>query len=134
MSVEQSNQNKSKMTRKRRQGDPHADGSESSSDNNEKNGSNRSSNCTHIKRAVDAQKLRKAFKASPIVNDKCVQCSKMPNGTAELEPADYEYDHTLWMCLKCGVNSCGRSINKHALAHFQVAHSESHAVAVNTTT
>lgn len=122
------------MGRKRRQGDPHANGSESSSDDNEKNDSSRPSKCPHIKRSVDAQRLRKAFKTSPIENEKCVQCSKMPNGTAELEPADFEYDYTLWMCLKCGTNSCGRSINKHALAHFQVSHSDLHSLAVNTTT
>lgn len=122
------------MPRKRRQGDPHANGGESSSDGDEKNDNGRASNCQHIKKSVDAQRLRKAFKASPIENEKCVQCSKMPNGTAELEPADFEYDRTLWMCLKCGSISCGRSINKHALAHYHVPRSDPHAMAVNTTT
>lgn len=122
------------MGRKRRQGDPHANGSESSTDDNEKNDSSHASKCIHLKRAVDVQKLRKAFRASPIRNDQCDACTKMPNGTAELEPADFEYDRTLWMCLKCGSNSCGRSINKHALQHFLVPRSDSHAVAVNTTT
>lgn len=131
----QERETKIKMVKKRRQDDPHVNGTDSSSDGNENNDSNRPSSCTHIKKSVDAQQLRKMFKSTTFENEKCVECSKMPNGTdATLELSDFEFDRTLWLCLKCGSNLCGRSINKHALIHYQTPRSYSHALAVNTTT
>lgn len=110
------------MVKKRRQSDPHDKDSDSSSEDNlnsEKNDSN--SKCSHIKKAVDLQKLRRTFKKSPIENGKCIECARMPsNGDSALEIGDFEYDRTLWMCLKCGTNLCGRSVNKHALMHYKV--------------
>nr|CAH7763379.1 unnamed protein product [Callosobruchus chinensis] len=44
-----------------------------------------------------------------------------------------EYDQSLWLCLKCGNQACGRGRNKHALKHFDTPHSDSHALCVNTT-
>lgn len=111
------------MVKKRRQGDPCANDTDSSSDENfrnqtEKNDS--SPKCTHIKRAVDIQKLRRMFKkSSSVENEKCVDCAKITNGDADA--GDFEQDRSLWMCLKCGTNLCGRSVNQHALKHFQVS-------------
>lgn len=107
---------KKKMVKKRRQGDPHENESDSSSDDNFKNGSNQK--CSHIKKAVNMQNLRKMFKKSSVQNEKCVECTKMSNGDADT--GDYEYDRSLWMCLKCGSHLCGRSVNQHALKHYQV--------------
>lgn len=120
------------MAKKRRQSDPQSNGSESSSDDNEKkDGSNASVElCSHLKKSVDIQKLRKPFKLSSIELEKCAACAK--EDTAEL--VDGEFDKSLWMCLKCGTHLCGRSVNKHALVHFQTPRSDPHAIALNTTT
>lgn len=122
------------MTKKRRQSDPHINSSDSTSDENEKNESSKTqSSCPHLKKAVDVQRLRKAFQKTPIEVENCSQCMKLANGTEKTE-SDYEYDRTLWMCLKCGTHLCGRSVNKHALDHFKTPRSESHAITLNTTT
>lgn len=107
------------MVNKRRQGDPVVNDSDSTSEENYKSEQNESGQkCTHIKRAVDVQRLRRTFKKSTIENEKCVECSKMSNGDAD--SGDFEHDITLWMCLQCGSHLCGRLVNKHALVHFKV--------------
>ncbi|KAH8419793.1 hypothetical protein KR009_002663 [Drosophila setifemur] len=52
--------------------------------------------------------------------------------SAPAEPGDIEFDSTLWLCLKCGSQLCGRARHKHALEHYQTPHSDSHALAMNT--
>lgn len=109
------------VNKKRRQSDPPVDGSDSSSEENEKVDSNRQLGCEHSKKSVDVQRLRKAFKASPIDHEKCVECAKLPNGVNTTpESNEFEYDRTLWMCLKCGSHLCGRYANKHAILHYEV--------------
>lgn len=121
------------MVKKRRQSDPCANDSDSTSDENFKTEkSDAGPKCAHIKRAVDLQKLRRIFKKTTIEHEKCVECAKMSNGDTDGE--DFEYDRSLWMCLKCGSHLCGRTVNKHALKHFQTPRSDSHAIALNTTT
>lgn len=109
-----------KMVKKRRQSDPCANDSDSTSEENfrvDKNDSN--PKCLHIKKAVDIQRLRKFFKKSTLGTEKCGECAKMVNGDAETE--DFEFDRSLWMCLKCGSHLCGRTVNQHALKHYQVS-------------
>lgn len=106
------------MARKRRQGDP----SDTSSEENFRSDKNETGpKCSHVKRAVEIQRLRKAFKRGPIENETCVECTKATNGDGEAE--DFEYDRSLWMCLKCGSHLCGRTVNKHALKHYEVSQS-----------
>lgn len=112
------------MVKKRRQGDPYSKESDSSSEENFNAEKNRSDQkCSHVKKAVDLQRLRRQFKKSSIENEKCVECAKLPDSD---NPAagnnEFEYDRTLWMCLNCGTNLCGRSVNKHALLHYNVCH------------
>lgn len=108
------------MGKKRRQGDPHVNDSDSSSDENFRTDKNETGpKCSHVKRAVDIARLRKVFKKSTIENEKCVECAKVTNGDAET--GDFEYDRSLWMCLKCGTHLCGRTVNKHALKHYEVS-------------
>lgn len=110
------------MVKKRRQGDPGVNNSDSSSDENfraEKSGES-ATKCVHVKRAVDWQKLRRRFKNASIENEKCVECVKATNGDTEKNDEDYEVDLSLWMCLKCGTNLCGRTVNEHALKHYTV--------------
>lgn len=85
-----------------------------------------STTCQHIKRAVDATKLRRQLKATGLVYE-CSQCQKLgqqkqsPDADAGPKADDIEYDSTLWLCLKCGTQLCGRSRNKHALEHHKVS-------------
>lgn len=112
------------MVKKRRQGDPSANDSDSTSDENfratlEKSGES-PSKCVHAKKSVDLMKLRRIYKKSTIENENCVECVKTLNGDAEKNEDDYEVDLSLWMCLKCGTHLCGRTVNGHALKHFEV--------------
>lgn len=110
--------------------------------------------CQHIKKAVDTTRLRRQLKSTGLLYE-CQQCQKLnlPNGTGG-DSTDCEYDNTLWLCLKCGTQLCGRQRNEHALQHFKVRgvaililicpnfaslsvdfqkpHSDSHALALNT--
>ncbi|KAI8033951.1 ubiquitin carboxyl-terminal hydrolase 45 isoform X1 [Drosophila gunungcola] len=102
-----------------------------------------SASCQHIKKAVDAAGLRRVLKPTGLLYE-CSQCLKLgktttgPDGAARSsgaaggEPGDIEFDSTLWLCLKCGSQLCGRSRHKHALEHYQTPHSGSHALAMNT--
>lgn len=109
------------MVKKRRQGDPCVNESDSTSDENFKAEKNESGpKCAHIKRAVNLTALRRTFKKSAIENEKCVECAKLSNGETADASGDFETDLSLWMCLKCGTHLCGRTVNKHALKHFQV--------------
>lgn len=111
------------MVKKRRQGDPYTKESDSSSDDNFTSENSRTDpKCPHVKKAVDLQRLRRQFKKSAIENEKCVECVKLPDNENPAATGDdeFDYDRTLWMCLHCGTNLCGRSVNKHALHHFNV--------------
>lgn len=137
--------------KKKRQTDPHGgeDYSTESCDEKPSNGAGTGSqrDCIHIKKSVDPTRLRKILKAVGIVTETCSECVKAslktptigalsassPTGDEE-GPDMFEYDKTLWLCLKCGSQLCGRSKNQHALKHFETPHSDSHAVAMNTTT
>lgn len=112
------------MVKKRRQGDPYDKDSDSSSEDNFVGDKSRCEpKCPHVKKAVDLQRLRRQFKKTSIENEKCVECAKLPaaeNPAANGDADEFEYDRTLWMCLNCGTNLCGRSVNKHALLHYNV--------------
>ncbi|KAH8289790.1 hypothetical protein KR054_011106 [Drosophila jambulina] len=102
--------------------------------------------CQHIKKAVDVTRLRRQLRLTGLLYE-CSQCQKnsgasgteaTPSATGGSpsagggEPGDYEFDSTLWLCLKCGSQLCGRARRKHALEHYQTPHSDSHALAMNT--
>ncbi|EDX01119.2 ubiquitin carboxyl-terminal hydrolase 16 [Drosophila yakuba] len=101
--------------------------------------------CQHIKKAVDAARLRRLLKSTGLLYE-CSQCQKLGKtvgsgagsesgegaGGSGGDPADFEFDSTLWLCLKCGSQLCGRARHKHALEHYQTPHSDSHALAMNT--
>lgn len=140
--------------KKKRQTDPHGgeDYSTESCDEKPSNGlgAGSSRDCTHIKKSVEPTRLRKNLKTVGIVSETCSDCVKSSKNQATLgaapvspatggggddETADmFEYDRTLWLCLMCGSQLCGRSKNQHALKHFQTPRSDSHSVAMNTTT
>lgn len=107
------------MVKKRRQSDPHVNGSDSSTDSgHEKIENNRQPGCIHLKKSIDDQQLRRAIKAATFSSEKCMACEKMP--TSNIDSTDFEYDRTLWMCMKCGSINCGRAVNQHAVKHYEV--------------
>lgn len=128
------------MVKKKRQNDHHEDDSTTESCDekplNNSQGSGSSSDCPHAKKAVDPTKLRKILKANGLETENCAECAKCEPISTESNKLDdvFEYDKTLWLCLKCGSQLCGRSKNKHALNHFMTPRSDSHALALNTTT
>ncbi|KAF5291423.1 hypothetical protein FQR65_LT01734 [Abscondita terminalis] len=111
------------MGKKKRQGEPNnSDNSSDSCDENQN-----MNVCPHIKTGLDMPKLRKSLQ----FNTECDKCKNMISKELEMD-GDYEYDLSLWMCLKCGHQACGRSKNKHALEHFNTPRSDCHALCVNT--
>lgn len=103
---------------------------ESSSDSsNEKSHSTAvSRSCDHVKKAVDSAKLRKLLKATGLL----LECTKCQTNSDILPPAEteanadaleaFECDNTLWLCLQCATQLCGRrSKHQHALNHFKVS-------------
>lgn len=114
------------MVKKKRQNDPgENDESTESCDESVK------SACPHVTKAVDLTRLKKTIKTLGFEKD-CSECKKAANN--EVSDPDYEEDLTLWMCLRCGSQLCGRARNKHALNHFNTPHSDCHALTTNTTT
>ncbi|CAG9858181.1 unnamed protein product [Phyllotreta striolata] len=112
------------MNKKKHQNEPPGDISSESADENQNN-----VECPHINKAVDLTKVKKALTRTGFLTD-CEECEKTP---LALDNGDIEYDTTLWLCLKCGHQACGRGRNKHALKHFETPRSDSHAMCVNTT-
>lgn len=103
------------------------DGSSTDSSDEKANATAAARCCNHVKKAVDSAKLRKLLKTTGLVLE-CIQCLKTgvtsPAAEASESPESvgaFEYDNTLWLCLKCGTQLCGRSKNQHALQHFKVS-------------
>lgn len=115
------------MVKKKRQSDAHDDGSSTDSGDDKSKGSPSSAcQCQHIKSAVDSNALRKKLKATGL-SLQCSLCSKnlvtaAASPESEVNEDGFEYDSTLWLCLRCGSQLCGRSKNQHALQHFKVFH------------
>ncbi|CAG9788534.1 unnamed protein product [Diatraea saccharalis] len=115
------------MVKKKRQSDPGENGDESTESCDE----NVKSACPHVAKAVDLTRLKKSLKTGGFEKE-CSECKK--NAKNEVSDPDFEEDLTLWMCLRCGTQLCGRARNKHALNHFNTPHSDCHALTTNTTT
>ncbi|XP_045774655.1 ubiquitin carboxyl-terminal hydrolase 16 isoform X2 [Maniola jurtina] len=115
------------MVKKKRQSDPSENGDESTESCDETT----KSACPHVARAVELAKLKRALKTNGFEKE-CVECKKSTK--TEVTDSDFEEDLTLWMCLRCGSQLCGRMRNKHALNHFNTPHSDLHAITANTTT
>ncbi|KAL5278482.1 USP16 family protein [Megaselia abdita] len=127
------------MVKKKRQSDHDRNGSSTESSEEMKT-SPSATDCSHTKKAIDTNRLRKVLK--PVgLHKTCTECEKAPQSNG-LNPVndhgdgeeEVVYDNTLWLCLKCGSQLCGRSKKQHALNHFQTPRSDSHALSLNTTT
>lgn len=75
--------------------------------------------CSHVNKSIESSKLRKALKAGGI-HQKCCDCEKTPDPD-QCHDDMFEYDNTLWLCLRCGTQLCGRRKNQHALVHYNVS-------------
>lgn len=114
------------MVKKKRQSDPGENGDDSTESCEE----NVSSACSHIAKAVDLPRLKKSLRAGSFAKE-CAECKK--NNVIDDADPDFEIDLSLWMCLRCGSQLCGRARSKHALNHFNTPHSDCHALTANTT-
>ncbi|CAH2043184.1 unnamed protein product, partial [Iphiclides podalirius] len=115
------------MVKKKRQSDPGENGDESTESCDE----SVKSACPHVAKAVDLTRLKKALKSGGFEKE-CAECKKC--NKIEVPDPNFEEDLTLWMCLRCGTQLCGRTRNKHALNHFNTPHSDCHSLTANTAT
>lgn len=88
--------------------------------------------CPHIGKSTSLNVLRRVIQEKGIQKD-CEDCKKNPVVNGFQIPTDYEVDDSLWMCLMCGNQGCGRAANEHAMKHYSTAHAESHSLCINTT-
>lgn len=103
------------------------DNSTDSGDERDRNDDNlkspSSSKCSHINKSIVVTKIKKIIKNGLLTS--CSECEKenlIIQNNNNKDEDEYEYDRTLWLCLKCGVQLCGRAKNKHALQHYEVRH------------
>lgn len=118
---------KKKKLRQKHQPDPGEGGNTSEDENIPE-----SSICPHITKSVN---IKKAFK-NKVLFGNCQACSKL-NETASKENLHTEedkLDNSVWLCMQCGHQGCGRFSAKHSLQHYNTPHSDSHALVINTTT
>lgn len=116
------------MGRKKRQGEPNMDEDNDSTESCDENQNGYI--CNHIAKGVDLPKIKKVIRNG--LYQECPECEKNPIENGSMD-SDFEYDLSLWLCLKCGNQACGRSKRKHALSHWRKPHSDCHALCVNTT-
>ncbi|CAG9565008.1 unnamed protein product [Danaus chrysippus] len=88
--------------KEKRQSDP----SENGDDSTESCDETVKSACPHVAKAVDLTRLKKALKTGGFEKE-CSECKKSPK--TEIADSNYEEDVTLWMCLRCGTQLCGRA-------------------------
>ncbi|XP_059057892.1 ubiquitin carboxyl-terminal hydrolase 45 isoform X2 [Achroia grisella] len=115
------------MVKKKRQSDPTENGDDSTESCDE----NVKSACPHVAKAVLLTRLKKTLKIGGLEKE-CPDCKA--SSKTEVSDPDFEEDLTLWMCLRCGSQLCGRARNQHALNHYNKLHSDPHSLAANTTT
>ncbi|XP_011305198.1 ubiquitin carboxyl-terminal hydrolase 45 [Fopius arisanus] len=118
--------------RKNRQPDVNDDASIHSSESGEDNKSD-GPKCPHVMKSINMNALRKVLKKVGIQTE-CATCSKVDTNKIEVDDDDgmTPLIQPLWICLKCGNQACGRSLNEHAEHHFRTPHSDSHCLAIDT--
>lgn len=131
---------------KRQRSDYRVDGGASSTESNDETLLSTKMNggevCTHVQKSIDLNTIRKQIKTNDGWYKKvCGKCADEPATLAgshihetSIEFSDASCDKTLWLCLKCGTQLCGRKKNQHALQHYATPRSDMHALAMNTST
>ncbi|GJQ73747.1 hypothetical protein Trydic_g14079 [Trypoxylus dichotomus] len=88
--------------------------------------------CPHISKSTSLNLLKQVINEKGIQRD-CEKCLNSPAANGFDLPGEFEVDDSLWMCLMCGNQGCGRAANKHALKHYNTSHPENHSLCINTT-
>ncbi|KAM6223494.1 ubiquitin carboxyl-terminal hydrolase 16 [Rhynchocyon petersi] len=85
--------------------------------------------CRHIRKGLEQGNLKKA-----LVNvewNVCQDC-KTDNRVKDKSEEETEENPSVWLCLKCGHQGCGRnSQEQHALKHYLTPRSEPHCLVLN---
>ncbi|XP_019060726.1 ubiquitin carboxyl-terminal hydrolase 16 isoform X2 [Fukomys damarensis] len=85
--------------------------------------------CRHIRKGLEQGNLKKAL--VDVEWNICQDC-KMDNKVKDKSEEDTEENPSVWLCLKCGHQGCGRnSQEKHALKHYMIPRSESHCLVLS---
>lgn len=109
------------------QGDPNfSDCSNDSPDENQN-----TSECNHVGKAINLSQIKSRLNKKGLATE-CEECKNNPIENGLEMNGDFEYDSSLWLCLRCGNQACGRYKNEHALKHHKTPHSDSHSMCVNT--
>lgn len=116
------------MGRKKRQSEPTMDEDNDSTESCDEN--QNGFVCNHVAKGVDLPRIKKTIRTGLLTD--CPECEKNPMENGSLED-DFEFDLSLWLCLRCGNQGCGRGKRKHALNHYNTPHSDCHSLCVNTT-
>ncbi|XP_045195108.1 ubiquitin carboxyl-terminal hydrolase 16-like [Mercenaria mercenaria] len=100
--------------------------------------------CVHVNKAINFSTMKKGLGKQ--VFGECAGCAK---DASKKEPktlmdhlegatsSDFieEVEQTLWVCLQCGNQGCGRtSPEKHAMKHYETPRSSQHNIVINMTT
>ncbi|XP_054982085.1 ubiquitin carboxyl-terminal hydrolase 16 isoform X2 [Sorex araneus] len=85
--------------------------------------------CRHLRKGLEQGNLKKA-----LVNVEwniCQDC-KTDNKVKDKSEEESEENPSIWLCLKCGHQGCGRnSQEQHALKHYMTPRSEPHCLVLN---
>ncbi|XP_006862573.1 PREDICTED: ubiquitin carboxyl-terminal hydrolase 16 isoform X2 [Chrysochloris asiatica] len=85
--------------------------------------------CRHIRKGLEQGTLKRA-----LVNVEwniCQDC-KTDNKVKDKSEEETEENWSIWLCLKCGHQGCGRnSQEQHALKHYKIPRSEPHCLVLN---
>lgn len=134
------------MTKKQRQGSPEREMTPGGSVENGQvsTGSSETgdadSSCAHVGKAVNLSLVRKTIMSTnggKMFSD-CIDCKRNPAASSSTNGDSlsklYEFDDTIWICLRCGHAGCGRMRAAHAVAHNAAPHSDAHDLVVQTGT
>ncbi|XP_008265381.2 ubiquitin carboxyl-terminal hydrolase 16 isoform X1 [Oryctolagus cuniculus] len=85
--------------------------------------------CRHIRKGLEQSNLKRAL--VDVEWNICQDC-KMDNKLKDRSEEETEENPSVWLCLKCGHQGCGRdSKEQHALKHYMTPRSEPHCLVLN---
>ncbi|XP_036600764.1 ubiquitin carboxyl-terminal hydrolase 16 [Trichosurus vulpecula] len=85
--------------------------------------------CRHIRKGLEQSNLKKSL--MNVQWNVCQEC-KTDNRTKDKPEGENEEIPSIWLCLKCGHQGCGRdSPEQHAFKHYTTPRSEPHCLVLN---
>uniref|UniRef100_UPI00398F14AC ubiquitin carboxyl-terminal hydrolase 16 isoform X2 n=1 Tax=Pristiophorus japonicus TaxID=55135 RepID=UPI00398F14AC len=88
--------------------------------------------CVHIRKGLNQGQIKRHLPQH--CWNACEDCKQREHSDdkTERKPEETDGNPTVWLCLKCEHQGCGRdSEEQHALKHYEQLHSESHCVVLN---